>query len=73
MYPGHEGFPCTQAADICQTRDYEKGLVAGEKQVLFEIDDFTILKDLLCWLQFVVKYPKSSPASSFYFSFKNVY
>ena len=48
MFPGHEGFPCTQAADICQTRDYEKGLVAGEKQVLFEIDDFTIIKDLLC-------------------------
>ena len=65
MYPGHEGFPSTQAADICQTRDYEKGPVAAEKQVVFEIDDFTIIKDLLYWLQFFVKYPKSFPASSF--------
>ena len=46
-----------------------KGLVAAEKQVLFEIDDFTVIKGLTlliaAYYVFFVKYPKSSPASSF--------
>ena len=46
-----------------------KGLVAAEKQVLFEIDDFTVIKGLTlliaAYYVFFVKYPKSSHASSF--------
>ena len=46
-----------------------KGLVAAEKQVLFEIDNFTITTGLTLLLAayyvFYLKYPNSSPASSF--------
>ena len=46
-----------------------KDLVAAEKQVLFEIDNFTITTGLTLLLAayyvFYVKYPNSSPASSF--------
>ena len=46
-----------------------KGLVAAEKQVLFEIDNFTITTGLTLLLAayyvFYVKYPNSSPAGSF--------
>ena len=55
-----------------------KGLVAAEKQFLFEIDDFTVIKGLTLLIAayyvflydcsilcFFVKYPNSSPASSF--------
>ena len=46
-----------------------KGLVVAEKQVLFEIDKFTITIGLTlliaAYYVFYVKYPKSSPASSF--------
>lgn len=46
-----------------------KGLVVAEKQVLFEIDNFTITAGLTLLLAayyvFYVKYPGSSPACSF--------
>ena len=46
-----------------------KGLVVAEKEVLFEIDNFTITTGLTLLLAayyvFYVKYPNSSPASSF--------
>ena len=46
-----------------------KGLVAAEKHVLFEIDDFTAIKGLTLLIAtyyvYFVKYPKSFPASSF--------
>ena len=46
-----------------------KGLVAAEKQVLFEIENFTVTTGLTLLLAayyvFYVKYPNSSPASSF--------
>ena len=42
-----------------------KGLIAAEKQVLFEIDNFTITTGLTLLLAAYYVYPNSSPASSF--------
>ena len=51
------------------TMEGTQGLVAAEKQVLFEIKDFNIVKGLTfliaAYYVFFISYPKSSPASSF--------
>ena len=49
-----------------------KGLVVAEKQVLFEIDEFTVVKDLTLLIAAYYVFVKYLKSSTFYYSFKNV-
>ena len=46
-----------------------QGFIVAEKQILFEVDDFSVIKGITClivtYYVFNVKYPKSLAASSF--------
>ena len=60
------------------TMEGAKGLVAAEKHVLFEIDDFTVIKGLILLIATYIMFILLNILSHllpvvFYFSFRNAY
>ena len=61
-----KGFPEPRLLMIGQDKN-RQGFIVAEKQVLLEVEDFSILEGLITLLcsyyVFYVKYPKSAPAA----------
>ena len=66
-YSDHESVPMIFGRETSMKES--KGLVAAEKQISFEIPNFTITTGLtlllVAYYVFYVKYPSTSPANSF--------